>query len=669
MSGKVTFRQQFTRCGKQRCHKCKQGAGHGPYWYAYWSVNGRTVSKYLGKDPPEDVEFECATRELQQTHAIVDDAVRLTTPSARLRNVQKDILVEAPRSARNFASSNIEDSSGKQPILRIYLLGQFRIESRHGKEWQTIAESMWQRRARALLGCLLSNAGRRLAREKAMKALWPDLDMVTAANRINGAVHEVRRILEPGLARPAASRMLRLLQGVLQLADADLIWVDADIFEGLLNNAHEASDPIRAEQILEEAAQHYRGDYLLEELYAEWATARRESLRGGWIDLLLNLAELRSSRGALVSAIEPLDRLLATDPTHETAVRRMMLLLTQLDRRGEALQVYHRLASSLQREFDSDPLPETYELYEALHKGYLEVSNQVASVSITNQATTITGEVQHHLHAPPDSELHQRTVRVFPRPVYRLERQNQSPLVGRDLELMIMRRHLFATEYASQGEAQKGKTGEFVPSVKKSAGDPLRGHKKAHFLLLMGEAGIGKTRIAEELSLDANVQGWSVAWGYAHEQESAIPFQPWIEALGTMLQDATLEFLIESDESSSITPLDDLTDTSQNASSMKAKLAKLGVFLPKLAAYDTLTATHHVTISPLPPQERLRLWEATLALLTSLSRETGVLIVLDDLHRTDESSLELLAYLVRHLQDERIVLVGTCRDAELTTNS
>src|SRR5579883_2485989 len=58
MNGKVTYRQQYTRCGKQRCRKCKEGAGHGPYWYAYWSENGRTISKYIGIHPPAEVEAE-----------------------------------------------------------------------------------------------------------------------------------------------------------------------------------------------------------------------------------------------------------------------------------------------------------------------------------------------------------------------------------------------------------------------------------------------------------------------------------------------------------------------------------------------------------------------------------------------------------------------------------
>src|SRR6266566_8685082 len=354
MSSKITYRQQFTRCGKQRCRKCKEGAGHGPYWYAYWSVNGRTVSKYIGIHLPEIVEIETNESKTQRHHIPSVETPQSPGPHVQ-RKAQKDIQVETPLISSNSSTSSLEGVPDKQPALRIYVLGQFRIERRNGKEWQTIASRMWQRRrARALLGCLLSNAGRRLGREQAMEALWPDLDTETAANRLNGAVHEVRQILEPEIARPAASQLLRLEQNVLQLATASQIWVDTDIFEGLLNKANVTSDPAQAEQILEQAARLYGGDYLLEELYSEWAATRRESLRRGWIGLLLQLAELRASRGALASAIEPLDRLLATDPIHETAVRRLMLLLTRLDRRGEALQVYQRLANILQSDYASE---------------------------------------------------------------------------------------------------------------------------------------------------------------------------------------------------------------------------------------------------------------------------------------------------------------------------
>src|SRR5258708_22090333 len=132
-----------------------------------------------------------------------------------------DRLGENPLVVNSSNSPHLEDVPGQQPALRIYLLGQFRIERRNGNEWQTVTDRIWQRRrARVLLGCLLSNPGRRLGREQAMEALWPDLDIETAANRLNGSVHEWRQVLEQENERPAASRMLRLDRDILVLAGA-----------------------------------------------------------------------------------------------------------------------------------------------------------------------------------------------------------------------------------------------------------------------------------------------------------------------------------------------------------------------------------------------------------------------------------------------------------------
>ncbi len=50
-----TYRLQGIRCGKERC-KCAEGKLHGPYWYSYFSENGRTKSQYVGKTIPKAVE-------------------------------------------------------------------------------------------------------------------------------------------------------------------------------------------------------------------------------------------------------------------------------------------------------------------------------------------------------------------------------------------------------------------------------------------------------------------------------------------------------------------------------------------------------------------------------------------------------------------------------------
>src|SRR5579864_8314042 len=49
----VTYQRKYTRCHKLTCRRCAEGPGHGPYWYAFWWENGRTRTRYLGKNAPE----------------------------------------------------------------------------------------------------------------------------------------------------------------------------------------------------------------------------------------------------------------------------------------------------------------------------------------------------------------------------------------------------------------------------------------------------------------------------------------------------------------------------------------------------------------------------------------------------------------------------------------
>src|SRR5258708_20333937 len=153
---------------------------------------------------------------------------------------------------------------------------------------------------------------------------------------------------------------------MLELADSSQMWVDAEAFEQLLHEANATPDAEQAEHLVEEADALYKSSYLLEELYSEWASQRRDVLQQKWAEMLLTLANLRVERGALVEAIATLDRLRSTDPLNETALQRLMVLLTQLHRRGEALRIYRQLASTLKREYECDPFPQTHTLYNQL---------------------------------------------------------------------------------------------------------------------------------------------------------------------------------------------------------------------------------------------------------------------------------------------------------------
>lgn len=51
-AARKSYRLQVVRCGKETC-KCRKGSFHGPYWYVYWTKNGKTKSQYIGKKLPK----------------------------------------------------------------------------------------------------------------------------------------------------------------------------------------------------------------------------------------------------------------------------------------------------------------------------------------------------------------------------------------------------------------------------------------------------------------------------------------------------------------------------------------------------------------------------------------------------------------------------------------
>src|SRR6266704_3604827 len=92
---------------------------------------------------------------------------------------------------------------------------------------------------------------------------------------------------------------------------------------------------------------------------------------------------------------------------------------------------------------------------------------------------------------------------------------------------------------------------------------------------------------------------------------------------------------------------------------------RLAALVPEHASAPGTSSAYASALLPPEEHERLRIWEATLELLGMLSRIHPILLVLDDLHAADEHSLELLAYLARHLDRQRVLLVGTYREYEL----
>ena len=159
-------------------------------------------------------------------------------------------------------------------------------------------------------------------------------------------------------------------------------------------------------------------------------------------------------------------------------------------------------------------------------------------------------------------------------------------------------------------------------------------------VLLVGEPGIGKTRLARESASEADRAGALVLWGRGFEGEWPRPYGPWVEALGRYARGLGLERL--RDLLGPGAPL----------------LTQLVPGLPA-SPPDGPSATSG------GQQERYRLYDAVATLLLDAARERPVVLVLDDLHWADRDSLALLRYTAAMVGQARLLLIGAYRDAEL----
>jgi len=158
------------------------------------------------------------------------------------------------------------------------------------------------------------------------------------------------------------------------------------------------------------------------------------------------------------------------------------------------------------------------------------------------------------------------------------------------------------------------------------------------FVLLAGEAGIGKTRLATELTQRARKLGCDVLWGSCSEAELALPYLPFVEALGNHLRE-------------------------QDPAVVRAQLGRTAGELAQL--FPQLADGPPTPPAGDPAQAKLRLFESVVALLELWARDRGLLLVLDDVHWADSSTRELLDYAARRLVRSRVMLLATYRTDEL----
>lgn len=164
-------------------------------------------------------------------------------------------------------------------------------------------------------------------------------------------------------------------------------------------------------------------------------------------------------------------------------------------------------------------------------------------------------------------------------------------------------------------------------------------------MLIGGEAGIGKSRLVAAALVRARAQGAMIlAGGCVGLAEGALPFAPIVEAIRPLLVDAQPAQSGEADAGT----VDD---------ALFGLAAELGL-LPRLRAGDAASELH-------PEWARSQLYESFLGLLRRLTVDLPVVLAIEDLHWGDDSTRELLAFLVRNARSERLLLLVTFRSDEL----
>jgi eukaryotic-like serine/threonine-protein kinase len=164
---------------------------------------------------------------------------------------------------------------------------------------------------------------------------------------------------------------------------------------------------------------------------------------------------------------------------------------------------------------------------------------------------------------------------------------------------------------------------------------------RSRLVLVVGEPGVGKTRLVEEATAYAAMRGAQVCWGHCYEGEVGVAYLPFVEAFRSYVR-------------------------GRNDDELREELGTVG---PEVA---TLVSELRQRFPDLPESprlegdaERLRLFDGVAMFLQQAARAQPMVIVLDDLHWADKPTLRLLQYLARNLRRDRVLVVGTYRDVDL----
>jgi DNA-binding SARP family transcriptional activator len=261
--------------------------------------------------------------------------------------------------------------------LRIHLLGAFEL----WLDGQLVPQSAWPgRKACRLFKILVTHRHRVVSSDELIEWLWPNLTPESARNSLWVAVSRLRHLPEPGLTTRGGSTFILTESPGYRFDPAGRCEIDVDAFQDHVRagQAHqregqwtEAVDAYLAAQAL------YRGDYLSQDAYEDWAIPARERLRETFLEAESSLATCHLTLGRYGESLAHARQVLDHDPCRESAWRLVMEAHYRAGEQDRALQAFERCRAVLAHELGVDPLPET----SALHERILRVPPSLLKLS------------------------------------------------------------------------------------------------------------------------------------------------------------------------------------------------------------------------------------------------------------------------------------------------